>query len=179
MGVDILFATKLRVADVWHLAKAEGTYQAKGHPSCSGPYTCYGVPIWPEGAHPTMGHPPSHRVPTPSTVQGKCWERGVPADTWGRKDLLCGWDKKTEKRGSLQVPQPSSTQADESGTLHTSTTVSLSPTLLTTEGRGAEKWVGPCHCYSRGFPFRASPKWGQHPQNRSNIPGAGDRDLQH
>lgn len=105
MGVDILFATKLRVADVWHLAKAEGTYQAKGHPSCSGPYTCYGVPVWPDC--PTMGHPPSHRVPTPSTVQGKCWERGVPADTWGRKDLLWGWDKaKLKKEEAFKCPSP-------------------------------------------------------------------------
>lgn len=53
------------------------------------------VPTQPWGTHPVTGYPP------PRAVQGKWWEWGVPADTWGRKDLLWGWDKaKLKKRGS-------------------------------------------------------------------------------
>lgn len=71
VGVGILFATKLWVADGWHLVKAEGTYPATGHPTCSGPCTHHGVPIWLECTHPTMGHPPSHSVPTPQHSAGE------------------------------------------------------------------------------------------------------------
>lgn len=147
VGVGILFATKLWVADGWHLVKAEGTYPATGHPTCSGPCTHHGVPIWLELYPPNHGAPTQPQYPPPSTVQGKCRERSVPADTWGRKDLLWGWHKaKLKKRGSPQLPQQSSTQADASGTSHTSITVSLSSALMTREGRGAEKWGGLCHC---------------------------------
>lgn len=84
-------------------------------------------------------------------MQGKCWEWGVPADTRGRKDLLWGWDKaKLHKEEALKCPSPTQQHPGRHiwhlAHLHTSTTVSLSSALLTTKGRGAEKWSDPCHC---------------------------------
>lgn len=122
--------------------QTRGTQHVLGHASTMGCPFGQKVPTQPWGTHPVTGYPP------PRPVQGKWWEWGVPADTWDRKDLLgLGQGKTEKKRKPLSASaQHSSTQADAPGTSHISIAVSLSSTLMTTEGRGAEKWGGHCHC---------------------------------
>lgn len=96
------------------------------------------APTQPQGTHLVLGHAPTMRCPfgrrvstqlwgthpltgylPPSVLQGKCWEWGVPAATWGRKDLLWGWDKAKKRKPSSAPAQHGSTRADAPGTSHT------------------------------------------------------------
>lgn len=105
MGVGILFATKLRVADGWHLVKAEGTYPATGHPPCSGPCAHHEVPIRPEGIYPTVGHPPTHRVPTPQCTAGEVLGVGCASCHVGQEGSAVGLGQ-GKKEEALECPSP-------------------------------------------------------------------------
>lgn len=92
----------------------------------------------------------------------------MPAATWGRKDLLWGWDKAKlkKKRKPLSAPaQHISTRADIPGTSHTSITVSPSSTLPR-RGEGLRNGVAPATA-------RAGVSLSEHPLNGGNIPKTG------
>lgn len=89
------------------LSRLRAPIQPRGTQHVLGHARTMGCPFGQKVPPQPWGTQPSHRVPTPQHNAGEGWEWGVPADTWGRKDLLCCWHKaKLKKEEALECPSP-------------------------------------------------------------------------